>query len=136
MCVQRILHVDYHIPPHVRVSDECKDLLARILVADPAKRITIAGIYNHKWYLKGLPPGVREMNDRAQPPPEGLQVRGADGVGRGRWRKRWWGGVVRGQVPLLEVLQRTCLGDFRVCVCPPPSGPVALLQLLQQRVTI
>lgn len=27
-------------------------------------------------YCKGLPPGVREMNDRPQPPPEGLQVGG------------------------------------------------------------
>ncbi|KXZ48147.1 hypothetical protein GPECTOR_30g243 [Gonium pectorale] len=71
--IQRILHVDYSIPPHVRASDDCKDLLSKILVADPAKRITVDGIYNHKWYLKGLPPGVREMNDRVQPPPEGLQ---------------------------------------------------------------
>ncbi|KAG2451391.1 hypothetical protein HYH02_003992 [Chlamydomonas schloesseri] len=71
--IQRILHVDYHIPPHVRASEDCKDLLSKILVADPHKRITIDGIYNHKWYLKGLPPGVREMNDRVQPPPEGLQ---------------------------------------------------------------
>ncbi len=72
--LQRILHVDYHIPPHVKASEECKDLLSRILVADPHKRITVDGIYNHKWYLKGLPPGVREMNDRVQPPPDGLQV--------------------------------------------------------------
>lgn len=87
--MQRILHVDYHIPPHVRASEDCKDLLAKILVADPHKRITVDGIYNHKWYLKGLPPGVREMNDRVQPPPEGLQVwRGIKAVGRGLRRNR------------------------------------------------
>lgn len=70
---QRILHVDYAIPPHVRLSDDCKDLLKKVLVADPAKRLTIDGIYSHPWYAKHLPPGVREMNERPQPPPEGLQ---------------------------------------------------------------
>lgn len=71
--IQRILHVDYHIPSHVRLSDDCKDLLKKVLVADPAKRLTIDGIYSHPWYTRNLPPGVREMNDRPQPPPEGLQ---------------------------------------------------------------
>lgn len=58
----------------MRASEDCRDLLSKILVADPTKRITIDGIYNHRWYLKGLPSGVREMNERAQPPLEGLQV--------------------------------------------------------------
>lgn len=49
MPLQRILHVDYHVPSHVRLSEECRDLLTRILTADPAKRITIDGIYDHKW---------------------------------------------------------------------------------------
>lgn len=71
--IQRILHVDYHVPSHIKISDDCRDLLACILVADPHKRITIDGIYDHRWYCKGLPPGVREMNDRLQPPPDGLQ---------------------------------------------------------------
>ncbi|GIL70724.1 hypothetical protein Vretimale_3824 [Volvox reticuliferus] len=71
--IQRILHVDYHIPSSVRTSEDCRDLLSKILVADPSKRITIEEIYNHPWYLKGLPPGVREMNDRMQAQPEGLQ---------------------------------------------------------------
>eukprot|EP00877_Chromochloris_zofingiensis_P012447 jgi/Chrzof1/7456/Cz02g24200.t1 len=71
--IQRILHVDYHVPSHIRLSEECRDLLKRVLVADPAKRITVDAIYNHAWYCKNLPPGVREMNDRPQPLPEGLQ---------------------------------------------------------------
>jgi serine/threonine-protein kinase SRK2 len=73
--IQRILHVDYAIPSHVRLSDDCRDLLKRVLVADPAKRLTIDGIYDHPWYAKNLPPGVREMNERPQPPPEGLQTK-------------------------------------------------------------
>ena len=39
--LQRILVVDYVFPPAVPVSDECKDLISRILVADPNERITI-----------------------------------------------------------------------------------------------
>jgi hypothetical protein len=107
---QRILHVDYAIPSHVKVSEECRDLLHRILVADPTKRITIDGIYNHKWYMKGLPPGVREMNDRTQPPPEGLQVGWREG-----WRGRGWAGAsgwwVRRQVAPLAAPHRKGSGD-------------------------
>ena len=66
--------MDYHIPSHVKLSEDCKSLLSRILVPDPTKRITIEAIYNSPWYLKNLPPGVREMNDRPQPPVEGMQV--------------------------------------------------------------
>jgi len=72
--IQRILHVDYSVPAHVRLSDECRDLLRRVLVADPSKRITLDAVYSHPWYAKHLPPGVREMNDRPQPLPEGLQT--------------------------------------------------------------
>jgi hypothetical protein len=30
-------------------------------------------IYDHPWYNKNLPPGVKEMNDHPQPLPVGLQ---------------------------------------------------------------
>ena len=39
--LQRILKVDYLFPQSVPVSAECKDLIAKILVADPDKRITV-----------------------------------------------------------------------------------------------
>lgn len=39
--LQRILVVDYVFPPKVPVSAECKDLISRILVADPNERITV-----------------------------------------------------------------------------------------------
>jgi serine/threonine protein kinase len=70
--VQRILKVDYHIPSHIKLSPEGHDLLKRVLVADPTQRINVAQIYDHPWYCKNLPPGVKEMNDRPQPLPEGL----------------------------------------------------------------
>ena len=31
-------------------------------------------IQRHPWYLKDLPPGVKEMNDNLPPPAPGLQV--------------------------------------------------------------
>ena len=72
--LQRILQVEYEFPPHVKVSKECRDLLHRILVPDPAKRITVPEIQNHVWYKKDLPPGGAEMNDNLPPPGAGLQV--------------------------------------------------------------
>lgn len=67
--------MEYEFPPHVRVSRECKDLLKNILVPDPASRYTVEDIQRHPWYLKDLPPGVKEMNDNLPPPAPGLQVR-------------------------------------------------------------
>ena len=72
--LQRILQVEYDFPPHVKVSKECRDLLHKILVPDPAKRITVPEIQNHVWYKKDLPPGVSDMNDNLPPPGAGLQV--------------------------------------------------------------
>lgn len=72
--LQRILQVEYEFPPHVKVSKECRDLLHKILVPDPAKRITVPEIQNHVWYKKDLPPGVSDMNDNLPPPGVGLQV--------------------------------------------------------------
>ncbi|KAK9830549.1 hypothetical protein WJX72_012403 [[Myrmecia] bisecta] len=72
--IQRILKVEYEFPPHVKVSRECRDLLAHILVPEPAKRITVLEIQNHPWYRKDLPPGVAEMNDNLPQPGPGLQT--------------------------------------------------------------
>jgi hypothetical protein len=66
--------VEYEFPPHVRVSRECTDLLKNILVPDPASRYTVEDIQRHPWYLKDLPPGVKEMNDNLPPPAPGLQA--------------------------------------------------------------
>ncbi|XP_057501480.1 serine/threonine-protein kinase SAPK1-like isoform X2 [Actinidia eriantha] len=53
--ITRILSVQYSIPDYVRVSVECRHLLARIFVADPKKRITMPEIEKHPWFLKKLP---------------------------------------------------------------------------------
>lgn len=77
--------VNYELPSHVAVSADCRDLLARILVADPDQRLKVPQILAHPWFRRGLPEGVAEMNDRLVPPlasqirtfsmPEGVQVR-------------------------------------------------------------
>jgi len=72
--IQRILKVDYKPPPHLKLSADCQDLMSKILTADPAKRITIDGIFHHPWYTKNLPPGVIEMNKRPPPTPAGMQT--------------------------------------------------------------
>ena len=82
---QRILAVNYELPGHVAMSADCRDLLSRVLVADPARRITVPAILRHAWFLRGLPDGVAEMNDRLVPPraseirtfsmPDGVQAR-------------------------------------------------------------
>lgn len=62
----RIIAVDYHFParsPHGVVSEACKDLMRRIFVADPTKRIRIPEIQAHPWYQQDLPPGLTGFND-------------------------------------------------------------------------
>lgn len=52
----RIEKVDYVIPDHL--SADLKDLLSKMLVADPTKRISLEKIFQHPWFNKDLPPGA------------------------------------------------------------------------------
>ncbi|GLT39969.1 hypothetical protein SLA2020_141330 [Shorea laevis] len=61
--INRILAVQYKIPDYVHISQDCRHLLSRIFVANPAKRITIKEIRSHPWFLKNLP---RELTEAAQ----------------------------------------------------------------------
>ncbi|KAL1226153.1 Serine/threonine-protein kinase SRK2B [Cardamine amara subsp. amara] len=61
--IQRIMAVQYKIPDYVHISQDCKHLLSRIFVANAIKRITIAEIKKHPWFLKNLP---RELTETAQ----------------------------------------------------------------------
>ncbi|XP_047341551.1 serine/threonine-protein kinase SAPK2-like [Impatiens glandulifera] len=75
--IARILNVQYSIPDYVRVSIECRHLLSRIFVADPEKRITIAEIKKHPWFLKNLPIELWENGSFAKKevnnPPQSLE---------------------------------------------------------------
>ncbi|THU49816.1 hypothetical protein C4D60_Mb06t13560 [Musa balbisiana] len=61
--IERIRSVQYKIPEYVHISQDCRHLLSRIFVANPAKRITITEIRGHPWFLKNLP---RELTEAAQ----------------------------------------------------------------------
>ncbi|TKY71369.1 Serine/threonine-protein kinase SRK2B [Spatholobus suberectus] len=61
--INRIMAVQYKIPDYVHISQDCRHLLSRIFVANPARRITIKEIKSHPWFLKNLP---RELTEVAQ----------------------------------------------------------------------
>ncbi|KAJ6807258.1 putative serine/threonine-protein kinase SAPK7 [Iris pallida] len=52
--IGRIMAVQYKIPDHIRLSQDGKNLLSQIFVANPTKRITIGEIRKHPWFLKNL----------------------------------------------------------------------------------
>ncbi|KAI3501548.1 hypothetical protein L1887_29419 [Cichorium endivia] len=58
--IGRIVSVQYSIPDYVRVSIDCRHLLSHIFVANPSKRITIAEIKKHPWFLKNMPKDLVE----------------------------------------------------------------------------
>ena len=47
--LQRIVDVNYSFPSTVPVSSQCKDLISKILVKNPARRYRINQIQNHPW---------------------------------------------------------------------------------------
>ncbi|XP_039049046.1 serine/threonine-protein kinase SAPK7-like [Hibiscus syriacus] len=61
--IQRIMGVQYKIPDYVHISQDCKNLLSRIFVAHPSRRITLKEIEKHPWFLNNLP---RELTNTAQ----------------------------------------------------------------------
>ncbi|THU51020.1 hypothetical protein C4D60_Mb06t26610 [Musa balbisiana] len=61
--IGRIVSVQYKIPEYVHISQDCRQLISRIFVANPARRITIREIRNHPWFLKNLP---RELTEAQQ----------------------------------------------------------------------
>ncbi|CAA7019429.1 unnamed protein product [Microthlaspi erraticum] len=60
--IQRILSVTYSIPEDLHLSPECRHLISRIFVADPATRISIPEIRSHEWFLKNLPGDLMDEN--------------------------------------------------------------------------
>lgn len=54
------MKLDYKIPEKLNLSFSVKHLLSRIFVKDPSKRISIAEIKQHSWYLHRLPYELQE----------------------------------------------------------------------------
>jgi serine/threonine-protein kinase SRK2 len=74
--IQRILGVQYSIPDYVHISPECRDLITRIFVQNPAQRITIPEIRTHEWFLKNLPADLMDdstMSAQFEEPDQPMQ---------------------------------------------------------------
>lgn len=61
--LRRILAADAALGD-LAVSEPCADLLRGVLVADPSRRLTLAQVQSHPWFLEDLPAGVAALNDR------------------------------------------------------------------------
>ncbi|XP_038706824.1 serine/threonine-protein kinase SRK2I-like [Tripterygium wilfordii] len=74
--IQRVLSVQYSIPDGIQISEECRQLISRIFVADPAARITMPEIKNHPWFLRNLPADLMDenmMSNNFQEPDQPMQ---------------------------------------------------------------
>ena len=54
----------YIVPPELKLSPACRDLLAQLLHPDAKVRIKTEGILSHPWFQQGLPADALKMNDR------------------------------------------------------------------------
>ncbi|TKY60156.1 Serine/threonine-protein kinase SRK2A [Spatholobus suberectus] len=61
--IKRVMAVQYKFPDKVCISQDSKNLISRIFVANPAMRITMKEIKSHPWFLKNLP---KELGEGAQ----------------------------------------------------------------------
>lgn len=75
--IHRILKVQYSIPDYVQISPECRHLISRIFVGDPAQRISMPEIRNHDWFLKNLPADLivgNTTSEQFQEPEQPMQT--------------------------------------------------------------
>ena len=59
-------------PIRLQVTPECKDLLVRLLVADPERRMSMDEIKAHTWFSHALPTGALHMNEWYMSHPSGI----------------------------------------------------------------
>ncbi|CAN4079618.1 unnamed protein product [Withania somnifera] len=74
--INRILSVQYSVPENIQISEECRHLISRIFVGDPAQRITMPEIRNHVWFLKNLPADLMDdkmISDQFEEPDQPMQ---------------------------------------------------------------
>lgn len=57
--IQRIMSVNYTIPPSINLTDSCVDLIKKIFVADPTQRLTVEGVISHPWFQQDLPQSLK-----------------------------------------------------------------------------
>lgn len=75
--LKRMLRCDYSIPDRPNVSEECKDLIRRLIVREPRERASIADVLRHPFFLRNLPHGALDLNNHcisAQQTPQALAL--------------------------------------------------------------
>ena len=60
--IVKIRNCEYEIPRNVVLSPGCVDLIKRIFVVDPQRRIDIPGIQAHPWFVTDLPLELVDAN--------------------------------------------------------------------------
>jgi len=73
--LEDMLQGRFDIPPSVKLTPDCVDLLKRMLVPDPKKRASLDEIRMHKWVLEGHsepPPRLLEVYPAVQSVDEGI----------------------------------------------------------------
>ena len=53
--VGKILMGQYVLPPDLRLTDSCKDIIQQMFDVNPHQRISIEGIKRHEWFTTPLP---------------------------------------------------------------------------------
>ena len=96
---RKIVAAQYVLPSDVPVSAACADLLTRLLVADPAGRLSMEEIKRHAWFNQELPPGAQEMNEYYLKAPPFLDMV-CPPLGRCRHPSMWHGGLHAAEVPM------------------------------------
>lgn len=71
--MQRISEVQYSVPDNVHISLECRQLISRIFVANPAMRISMLEICNHEWFLKNMHNDLLNDSGRCEEPEQPMQ---------------------------------------------------------------
>ncbi len=61
--LQSILAAQWSFPTEIPVSEDCRDLLLRLLVADPVQRLNMEDIQKHRWFRENLPARALNIND-------------------------------------------------------------------------
>ena len=67
--LEKILLGSYSFPNNCDISDSAKDLIQKILIVDPSRRITIEEVYSHDFLQFGIPNSM-PISTLKEPPPK------------------------------------------------------------------
>lgn len=66
LMMSRILAMQWNMPPEVQISPECKDLLSKLLVANPQQRLTMQQVNARLLLVEQFPNGGARVGRLAQ----------------------------------------------------------------------